>query len=122
MYARNCTISQLEEALFRVNLLYDDQVLFNCPPTQTRQGIKFTLKVRTNRSKGHGISWMGRKLSTACWHVHGDFFECLFAVNPDAKVYSLGKLITKDYGNWIDFNRGNWATPRFASEMCECNN
>ena len=120
MYAKNCTIEDLWEALNRNNVNYNDQVIWNCEPTHTKHGIKFTLKVKHNKAVGHGISHSGRQMSTACWHVHGHFFDRLFDVNPDAVVYSRGKRITKNEGNWEDFNVGNQMYPKFASEMCEC--
>jgi hypothetical protein len=122
MYASNCTIGQLQDALEIVNKKYDNQVIWNQEPIHYRNKIKFTLKTKTNVSYGHGISWTGRQLSTACWHVHGDFFDFLFTIAPDAKIYALGRMITKTKGNWLDFNRGSVVNPRFASELCECNN
>ena len=120
MYAKNCTIEDLWEALNRNNANYNDQVIWNQEPVHTPHGIKFTLKVKTNKSLGHGISFSGRQMSTACWHVHGNFFDRLFDVNPNAKVYALGKLITRFGGNWLDRNVGSQANPKLASEMCVC--
>ena len=120
MYAKDCTIFDLEEALRRVNEKYNRQVCWNRVPNKTNKGIHFTLKVKTNRSEGHSISQLGRHISSACWHVHGDFFDCLFEVEPEARVFALGREITKHYGNWQDFNRGSLMNPKYASEMCEC--
>ena len=122
MYAKNCTIGNLWDALRRVNDLYDNQVEFRGEPEHTNHGIKFTLKTKHNKARGHGISFSGRHMPSACWHVHGNFFDRLFEVNPDAKVYSMGKLITKHQGNWQDYNVGSQMNPKFASESCECGN
>jgi hypothetical protein len=122
MYAKKCTTSDLEVALRLVNVKYNDQVIWNQEPTHTKQGIKFTLKVKTNKSVGHGISFSGRQMPTACWHVHGDFFEKLFQVCPNAVVFSLGRRITQHEGNWQDFNVGSQMRPMFASKRCECGN
>ena len=122
MYAKKCTIEDLWEALNRTNAMYHDQVIWNCEPTHTPHGIKFTLKVKHNKAEGHGISHSGRQMSTACWHVHGNFFDRLFDVNPNAVVYSRGKKIVAGHcgGNWEDYNVGSQMNPKFASEQCEC--
>ena len=120
MYAKKCTISELVEAMERVNINYHNQVIWNCPPTHTPHGIKFTLKVTHNKAVGHGISQSGRQMATACWHVHGNFFDRLFDVNPNAVIFSRGLKITKEYGNWGDYNVGSQMNPQFASQQCEC--
>jgi len=61
---------------------------------------------------------------SACWHVHGTFFEKLLIVKPTARILSTmaGKVleITKDSGNWQDLNIGSDRNPVYASEACEC--
>ena len=69
---------------------------------------------------GVSIGPNGRRIAAACWHVHGDFFDALFAICPDAVVMSMGKVITKDGGNWQDWNKGSMMYPKLASACCEC--
>ena len=59
------------------------------------------------------------RLSYACCHVHGEFFDAVFEVNPNAVIYSMGKKITKEYGNWEDTCINSFQGI-FKSSMCEC--
>jgi hypothetical protein len=96
--------------------------------------IIFTLKVKNaNKKKGNtkgralNFSYLkGQKgayasSGSACWHVHGFFFEALLTINPEAIVTSMLGTINKDGGNWQDKEIGS---PYFGylnmSELCEC--
>jgi len=77
-----------------------------------------------------GLDWASgsayRNSRFACWHVHGDFFNALFHINPDAVVYSQGRRITKHEGNWVDYGRACWDSQNRevvmvkVSESCKC--
>jgi len=126
MEARNVTRENLDQALAEVNRRYNGNVTWNRSPEcknqkATRWG--FTLRVHSSQGPGHGLGFhQGRRLVSACWHVHGHFFDALLAVAPDAVVYSRGGgvRIDADGGNWQDFNTGSMMRPRAASEACEC--
>ena len=60
-------------------------------------------------------------MSSACWHVHGNFFDCLFKINKEAVIVSMSKKITEFEGNWEDSNIGSQMFPHYHSEACECN-
>ena len=125
MKATHCSKEDLQEALHTVNIKYEGNVIFN-----RFDGPKgFTLKMRNNKCKGHNIKkfyhgfdgiYKERNLSYACWHVHGEFFDALFSINPEAIIYSRGEKITIEEGNWIDFNVGSLMYPVDASECCDC--
>ena len=120
MKARNCTIKDLEKALVMVNKKYHKNVCFK-NIEQSGRMVTFTLRVNNSRDKGARISHSGRHIPAACWHVHGDFFESLFKIKPEAVIVSQGnKKITKDSGNWQDWNIGSIIYPMFYSEACEC--
>jgi hypothetical protein len=115
-------------ALAIVNTRYDGNIKFKTLEPKGRR-ISFTLTVvsstiGTGKAKvtaaGSSKGPNGRRIAAACWHVHGDFFDALFRVCPDAVVMSLGKVITKDGGNWQDWNKGSMIYPKLASECCEC--
>jgi hypothetical protein len=63
---------------------------------------------------------------SACWHVHGDFFDALFKIQPNAVVQvSAGgetRNITIDGGNWQDMNIGSEVYPLMMSTLCGCYN
>jgi hypothetical protein len=83
--------------------------------------INFTLTVKSSKAPGGRLGPSGRRVAAACWHVHGDFFDALFEVCPDAVIVSMGKKITKDEGNWQDQNIGSAYLPFMYSEACDCN-
>jgi hypothetical protein len=102
-----------------INQRYFDNIRFYEDPHRDRKGVSFRLKV--NNSKGIGSAFSRTKhTGSACWHVHGHFFEELFKINPQAIVYSAKSKVTKDYGNWEDYNIGSQAEPLYASEACGC--
>jgi len=129
----NATKEELERALELVNERYDGNIRWNRQPETKGSRTRFTLRVNSARGPGarRGLS-TGRHLSSACWHVHGYFFEALFKVNPSAWVESNcgtidgAKRITIDGGNWRDrvagqkYN-GREFIPLHFSMACECN-
>jgi len=131
MIAKNCTQEDLQAALVAVNSdhRYAGNIRFKTMETKGRR-ISFTLTVvsstiGTGKAKvtapGVSVSPDGkRRISAACWHVHGDFFDALFRVCPGSEVSSLGKVITKDGGNWQDWNKGSIMYPKMASSCCLC--
>lgn len=125
MKATKCTKEHLEMALAAINKKYAGNIKFNSNSDLPK---RFTLRVKGaglgsaySPAYVRGSSWAKkRRTGSACWHAHGDFFDALFAISPDAIVYSLGNKITKDGGNWQDFNCGSIMNPAYASECCEC--
>jgi len=123
MLAKKCTINDLQTALEKVNQQYDNNIKFRRLDQQGR-GVRFTLTVNSSRGKGARLSVdyanRRRHLAAACWHVHGNFFDCLFGIVPEAEITSNGEKITKDYGNWRDWNIGSMMYPMAYSYACEC--
>lgn len=120
------TNDQMTRALAAVNEKYAGNIIFNRYEPRGRQ-IHFTLRCKSSKGPGHSLGFHRtsrgnrRRLTACCWHVHGDFFDALLAINPDAVIYSLARKITKDGGNWQDWNAGSMMDPLPASEKCECN-
>lgn len=121
MYAKNCTIEELEQALNNVNKLYDNNVIFNHFPEYRGKRIIFTLRVINSNKKGAKRTISGRRHTSACWHVHGDFFDLLFEINNQAEIIAVNKKINIDGGNWQDRNIGSTLNPLYYSQACECN-
>lgn len=127
MIAKNVTMGHMIMALERTNARYGGNIKFKVLEEKGRR-IHFTLTVdRTSEGTGKakvglpGVSIKrGRRIAAACWHVHGDFFDALFKMVPDAEIVSLGKTITRDHGNWKDWNVGSLYEPLMASQACEC--
>lgn len=122
MIARGCTINQLEEALTIVNKKYEGNIAWKRPPENlSKNSVRFTLRIKDSRKAGGRRGFNGQRIGiSACWHVHGDFFDALFSVCPTALVSSAGKKITLDYGNWEDRNIGSIEEPLYYSEACDC--
>ena len=128
MIVKNATETSLQWALAAVNFRYGNNIKFKTMETKGRR-VSFTLTVNSctigkGKAKvtapGVSIGPNGRRIAAACWHCHGDFFDALFAICPDAVIMSMGKVITKDGGNWQDWNKGSIMYPKMASSCCLC--
>jgi len=116
MKANYCTFDQILEAIAVINKKYDGNVRINPDSTGTK---KFTL--RPVNSAGAGASFKrGRRINACCWHVHGDFFDALLAINPQTVITSAKSKIDINGGNWIDYNVGSIMFPEAASNCCKC--
>lgn len=131
MLAKNCTMEDLNKALEIVNKKFDQNVIFN-RIEQAGKNIRFTLRVRDSKLPGHrrGFSFGSRpakRLTSACWHVHGHFFDALILeVNQNAVIVSREcQLYKQSYNdtvsnNWQDSNIGSVYNPLYFSEACDC--
>ena len=128
MIVKNANMDHFHAALAVVNARYAGNIKFKTLEPKGKR-ISFTLTVISSTigkgkakvtAPGASIGPNGRRIAAACWHCHGDFFDALFRVCPDAVVMSLGKVITKDGGNWQDWNTGSLMDRVPASECCEC--
>lgn len=123
MIARNSTGYELTKALEIINQKYNNNVIFNREPENiSSNSVRFTLKVKNSSEIGarRGFIPRGRKMTSACWHVHGDFFEALLSINPKAVIKAGPKTIDINGGNWQDWNIGSIMQPMYYSEACEC--
>lgn len=125
MIARKVTGFQMDQALSKLNEKYSGNIRWN-RFDQNGSFIRFTLKCKSSKEPGHSIgccptkAGRPRRSISCCWHVHGDFFDVLFVVNPEAVIMSRGERIDKDGGNWQDFNVGSMIQPLRASDKCQC--
>ena len=122
MKARNCSIEDLQKALELTNKDYKNNIKFKRLDFPI---FTLTVKSTADDTTGYRIGHTGRKVSAACWHVHGDFFDNLFSINPTAYIITssgTGTMkITKNNGNnWIDINIGSIACPMMYSNACDC--
>lgn len=112
----NATINQLETALSQINEKYNGNISFrDIRPVSAKRNL-FTLKAKSGEI-GSKTSARGRRTPSASWHVHGEFFDILFSIDPSIYVQARTNKITKDGGNWIDYNEGSRMSPVNASEL-----
>jgi len=115
----NATITELKIALKELNKHFDGNIKFK-RLDQSGNRSNFTLTVQNSSGPGGRWSAQGRKIAAACWHVHGHFFDILFIINPDTWINSVGRKVTKESGNWQDWNIGSQMFPFYYSQSCEC--
>lgn len=113
------TVTDLQAALAAIQEKYNNNIGFAVLENQGRQ-TRFRLRVLDSKGHGAAKAESGRRTGSACWHVHGDFFDALFSIDSGAVVFSRGGKITSKFGNWADFNVGSQMHPKMASECCEC--
>jgi hypothetical protein len=125
MKVTNVSASDMSAAMAEVNKAYDGNVMFNRFDS-LRNGFNFTLRVRSSKAPGHRVSHTGRRIPSACWHVHRDFMRALFALQPDATIRShlacyKGKNgFERDYPATGSKNIGSIMQPLYFEEACEC--
>jgi hypothetical protein len=129
MKFKNVTVEDMNQALKAINERFDGNIAFNRFDVGTKT-INATLRVISSKSgsKGRKLnqSWLISKKgfksgSSACWHVHGYFFESLLKIAPNAEITTQYGRIDKSGGNWVDHQKGSLMEPIMYSELCECN-
>ncbi|MFA5321948.1 MAG: hypothetical protein WC373_04685 [Smithella sp.] len=116
----NATFDELEKALVIVNKIYHGNVMFDRLDGASKNRRNFTLRVKDSSGQGARRGFAHQRMINACWHVHGNYFEALFKVNPAIWIATCGRRITNTSGNWIDRNIGSIARPLYYSEACDC--
>uniref|UniRef100_A0A6M3KX43 Uncharacterized protein n=1 Tax=viral metagenome TaxID=1070528 RepID=A0A6M3KX43_9ZZZZ len=138
MLIKNTSITELTEALVKVNEKYEGNVKFREIEAKNTAGTRFrlTLQVVDAKGPGHrkgfthpwttrsGKPYKAKRLIYACWHVHGDYFDCLFDINPkvEIRVGRQGTIYRNKTDNWEDFDMGSIMYPVKLSELCDCGN
>ena len=138
MIARNLkNIDELNKALKIINKTYKKNIVFKeTPEAVNAKGTAFKFGLRAIDCKKSGgrlgqphAGWTTRSGKEykqrhiggcACWHVHGEFFEALLNINPEAVIHAGAHKITSEGGNWEDWNIGSMSEPFYYSEACNC--
>lgn len=116
----SATFEQLRAALDHVNTLYEGNICWNREPERiSKNKIAFTLRVIDSSKPGARRSASGRRLVSACYHVHGHLFDYLLN-NGVRVIQSAGQTIRSHSDNWSDWNAGSMMYPAYMSELCEC--
>lgn len=118
----NVSLEILEKALKYVNIKYDDNVIWNSEPSlvsKRKQSYHTTLRVKSSSKIGARRSATGSKMISACWHVHGDFFDIMFMLgcNLITGGYDKVRRLYSEKDNWDDFKITH---NMYMSEACEC--
>lgn len=116
---KGATREQIGIALMHTNCLFEDNIIFK-KFQPFGKNYTVTLTVKDSRKPGSRISFSGHRISAACWHVYGVFFDEILKQSTSAIIISNGQKITKEYGNWIDRNIGSIMEPMMYSEACNC--
>jgi len=123
--------SVLRVALKLTTRLYENNIRWKTEPTykrHDRQGREvYTATITVIDSSGPGArrSHTGRKISAACWHVHGDLFDRIWALDPEAMIKTnlpKGTTMNGPEDNWQggDTNIGSMVNPLWFRYACEC--
>lgn len=105
---------------------YADNPQFKRLDSNGGKWVNFTLRVESSSGQGARVSHSGRKMVSACWHVHRDFMAELFTRFPSARLVSA----LADYNGKDDFQRkfeatgckniGSMFAPLPMDEACNC--
>ena len=132
MIVKNVTRQDLQKALDLVNGLFSGNVIWNRAPEyigRDRYGhdkLRLTLRVKDSRGPGARLSIphlrgdKQRHLISACWHVHGHFYD---ALPPEAVIQVSirdGMHNISPGDRWHDWDCGSRMHPAYMSELCEC--
>lgn len=122
---RNAIESAMAEtrAIFGGNIEFRSIESTRTVPVRDSDRNRFRATITVRDSAGSGASWnpgANRRISAACWHVHGLFFAILIRIDPNATIRTFAGTIDRDGGNWRDFDRGSIMKPSRASEWCHC--
>lgn len=125
MRVKGITVLELNYATSKVNRKYNNNIIFNRTPEQNGNYIVFTLKCRDSKEPGHRLhinTWGGKDRHgiSACWHVHGDLFDAIWDINPDAIICTGSLRMESKEDNWQNRNIGSRAHPVMFSLSCEC--
>lgn len=117
-------------ALDIINGHYDGNITWRRVPYlagRDRQGRNIyivTLTVKDSKGLGArisvGLNGKARAVAAACWHVHGRFYDALWACDPNTMVEAAGRKLQGPDDNWQDWNIGSYARPLHYSEACRC--
>ena len=116
MRIKGITRKQLSNCIKLVNKENNYKLIYNREPEKKGNFFHFTIKSKKSGISGARYSASGRRLINASWHSHGYLFDKILELNKDSIIYSGLKKITKNGGNWEDWNCGSNFEPCYMSE------
>jgi len=125
MILSNCTKVDIDHALDSVNQRYEGNIRLNNYQQLSGTGLRHRVTLRVNDSHGKGahisrsmevFGGKPRRTTSACWHVHGHFFDTLpygTKITSGGRVFNAGDM-------WSNFDVGPVMHPMVANESCNC--
>lgn len=135
MQITGITPHQFLEAVRKVSARYGDNLdaEFGSQQSATRFRARVVPIVSGATTCAPGVSapgarksWSGRRIKAACWHAYRDVLIEVFAINPDARVYTaMAKYkgvdsFNEQFPRTADQNIGSMMSPAYMPELCEC--
>ena len=113
-----CSRQEILEALGMTQIEYPGLTLNRFDSLNSRDNrYAVTLRMESSRDKGARRSHSGRRMVSACWHVHGTFMDNM----PEGtEIVSLGRKCHAGVDDWYDWNAGSIMYPVYISELCDC--
>jgi hypothetical protein len=108
-------LTTVTKAIKSVNKRYGYKIEFKTCE-QRGKWVHFTIKSKSG-IPGARESHSGRNLPSASWYAHGFLFDQIFKMEPSAIIWSAKRRITKQSGNWEDFNIGSVMQPCYFSDV-----
>lgn len=103
-------------ALIAVNEMHGYELRFNRAEQKGRY-FHFTIRGERSNAAGTRMSHSGRRLVSAFWHAHGYLFDEIFRLDQGVKIWSMGKQINVNEGNWEDRNVGSYYSPMMMNNL-----
>jgi len=125
MILSNCTKDDIDGALDSVNQKFNGNIRLNNYHQLSGTGLRHRVTLRVIDSHGNGahisrrmeiFGGKPRHTTSACWHVHGHFFDALpygTRITSGGRVFNAGDM-------WGDSIGGSVMCPLYASDSCNC--
>lgn len=131
---------QLDAALAEVNRKYNGNIVFEwrdlVDHTRRDGREEWRVKLKTLDSRAYGSRRSivlaphdrnSRYIPAACWHVHGEFFDALGRLAPEAEMIgsagafgAQGRRCRVAAHGWVDHLTANAYDGVYASDACDC--
>ncbi len=123
MKVLNTNLMDLNDALMYCNEYYAGNITFKDCYKITKKNVgtyKVSLSVKDSHLRGSSKNAItGRRIHSACWHVHGMFIAKL--LKSGARIRAMGKKINTSNDNWKDLPRRERGIDVHAWDRCNCN-
>lgn len=99
---------------------------FSCRVIPAESGARIFPKSSRQSAPGARKSWSGRRINAACWHAYRDVIGAVFAINPNARVYTgMAKYrgvegFHANYPATAHVNVGSVMQPAYMPDLCDC--
>lgn len=132
MQITGITPQQFTDAVAKASVKYDGNLTAEITSVQSANRFRARVipKMSSSAPKtpapGARKSWNGRCLKAACWHAYRDAMYEVFAINPQARVYTAMATykgidgFESQYPATADQNIGSMMQPAYMPDLCNC--